>query len=76
LDRGTEIVTGIATVTSYATVIIGTTTKPSSLKRAITTGMLTMIADLLLSTDSNQILAAPKTGAAFFAFMTAIVALA
>jgi hypothetical protein len=68
-------VTGIATVMSYATVIIGTTTKPSSSKRAITTGMSTMIANLLLSTDSNRILAAPKNGGRLFVFRTAIVAL-
>jgi len=51
------------TATSSATVIIGITTKPSSSKRAITTGMLTMIADL---TDSNRILAASIIGAALF----------
>jgi hypothetical protein len=33
-----------------------------------------MIADLLLSTDSNRILAAPKTGPSFLCFMTTIVA--
>src|SRR5450631_369966 len=52
---------------SSGTVIIGIATKPSSLRRAITTEMLTMIADLLLSTNSNQILTASIMGPFFWA---------
>jgi hypothetical protein len=61
----TKIVPGTGIVTPSATVIITTSTKPSSLKTAITTEMLTMIAGAVLSIDNSRISTAPLWGPPF-----------